>query len=83
MNEQITTLTQAIIFQNSHSAYEIAKHINKPYPTLMRECNPHDKGAKLGASTLFEIMKFTQNVEPLRFMAHALGYEVVKIKDNS
>ena len=42
----------------------------------MRECNPYDKGAKLGAMTLFEIMNFTKNVEPLRAMAHLMGYEL-------
>lgn len=33
---------------------------------------------KFGAKTLLDLMIFTGNIEPLRFMANILGYEVVK-----
>ena len=69
--EQGTTLDMA-------TADEIAKGIGKPYSTLLRECNPYDKRAKLGALTLFEIMCFTKNIDPLREMAHIMGYELTQ-----
>ena len=76
MKDRLLSVFQKAVFQSGLTANEIAKGIRKPYSTLMRECNPYDKGAKLGALTLFEIMSFTQNVEPLREMAHLMGYEL-------
>lgn len=48
--------------------------IKKPYSTLLRELNPFDTHAKLGAETMFEIVKVTRNVAVLEFMAEELGY---------
>ena len=78
MKDRLLSVFQEAVFQSGHTANEIAKGIRKPYSTLMRECNPYDKGAKLGAVTLFEIMSFTQNVKPLREMAHLMGYELTQ-----
>ena len=77
MKDRLLSVFQEAVFQSECSANEIAKGIRKPYSTLMRECNPYDKKAKLGAITLFEIMDFTHNVEPLREMAHLMGYELI------
>lgn len=55
---------------------ELAEKIGKPYPTLLRELNPYDKGAKLGVETLLEIMKVTGNIAPLVYMAEEMGYEL-------
>ncbi len=77
MKDRLLSVFQETLFQSGHTANEIAQGIRKPYSTLMRECNPYDKGAKLGALTLFEIMSFTKNVEPLREMAHLMGYELM------
>jgi len=76
MRDRLLSVFQETLFHSGHTANEIAKGIGKPYSTLMRECNPYDKGAKLGALTLFEIMRFTKNVEPLREMAHLMGYDL-------
>ena len=54
-----------------------AKSIGKPYSTLLREVNPYDTGAKLGAETLLQIMTQTGDLKPLEFMASSLGYEPV------
>lgn len=80
MCDKLLKIFQETVIQSRFSAYDIAKAINKPYPTLMRECNPYDTLAKLGALTLFQIMLFTRNVEPLRYMAHCLGYDLVPRK---
>ncbi len=77
MDARLTVVFQKVVFQSAYSATEIARKLKKPYSTLMRECNPNDRGAKLGAVTLFEIMDFTRNVEPLRYMARAMGYELI------
>ena len=55
MKERLLSVFQETLFQSGHTANEIAKGISKPYSTLMRECNPYDRGAKLGAETLFEM----------------------------
>ena len=82
MENRLLSVFQEALFQSGYTANEIARGIRKPYSTLMRECNPYDKGAKLGAITLFEIMSFTRNVEPLREMAHLMGYELTQ-RENS
>ena len=76
MNDDLLTVLQDVVFMSGLSASEIAKAIRKPYSTLMRECNPYDKGAKLGVVTLCDIMDLTKNVEPLRYMAGRMGYEL-------
>ena len=78
MKDRLLSVFQKAVFQSGLTANEIAKGIRKPYSILKRECNPYDKGAKLGAVTLFEIMSFAQNVEPLREMAHLMGYELTR-----
>ena len=80
MRDRLLSVFQETLFQSGYTANEIAKGIRKPYSTLMRECNPYDKGAKLGAMTLFEIMNFTKNVEPLREMAYRMGYDLTPHK---
>lgn len=60
----------------SHGAKAIAQAVGKPYSTLLREVNPYDTGAKLGAETLMHIMKTTGNVTPLEKMALEMGYRL-------
>lgn len=38
---------------------EIAEKIHKPHSTLLREANPKDKGAKLGAADFFKIISIS------------------------
>ena len=82
MKDRLLSVFQTTLFQSGYTANEIATGIRKPYSTLMRECNPHDKEAKLGALTLFEIMSFTKNIEPLREQALLLGYDLTPHKDS-
>jgi hypothetical protein len=60
-------------------AKAIASAIGKPYSTLLRECNPYGKGAKLSAETLMAILKATGNTQPLEVMARELGYKLIPI----
>lgn len=70
-------LAQAAVLEGGKPAKAVAKELRKPYSTLLRELNPFDKSAKLGAETVLELMMITGNIEPLRFMAEELGYEIV------
>ena len=50
------------VLENGLGAKNIAAAVGKPYSTLLREVNPFDDGAKLGAETLVDIMKVTGNI---------------------
>lgn len=75
MRETVTSIAQNMVLTAKQSK-RIADSIGKPYPTMMRELNPYDHNAKLGAETLLEIMRVTQNVDALQFMAQELGYSL-------
>lgn len=73
---RLTKLIHDVVLESQKPAKVLAQEIGKPYSTLLREINPYDTGAKLGVETLFQIMKSTRNVEPLRFMADQMGFEL-------
>lgn len=77
MSRSLINVCQDVVLQSTMSAHDIAKAVGKPYSTLMREINPYDPGAKLGAETLLEIMRHTGNTTPLEYMAEQLGLKVV------
>ena len=77
MSRSLTELCQNLVLESTMSAHDIAKAVKKPYSTLMREVNPYDAGAKLGAETLLEIMRVTGNVTPLEYIAKELGLKVI------
>lgn len=76
-DESLTSVVQETVFKSSLTAQEIAKSIKKPYPTLMRELNPYDQSAKLGADTMLEMMIQMGDITPLEYMARKLGCKVV------
>ncbi len=65
-----------LVLESPLGAKAIAQAVGKPYSTLLREVNPYDTGAKLGAETLMHIMKTTGNVSPLEKMASEMGYRL-------
>lgn len=66
-----------ISFSKALSVLRLSRRLSgKPYSTLLREVNPYDTGAKLGAETLMHIMKTTGNVTPLEKMALEMGYRL-------
>ncbi|WP_243543997.1 phage regulatory CII family protein [Pseudodesulfovibrio tunisiensis] len=72
--KSVTKVVQDCILDSGIQAKHVAEQINKPYSTLMREINPFDTSAKLGAETLLDIMKVTNDIRPLLFMAEEMGY---------
>lgn len=75
MRETVTRVTQNMVLGARQSKW-VAEQIGKPYPTMMRELNPYDQSAKLGADTLLDIMRATKDITALEFMAKELGYEL-------
>ena len=66
-----------ISFSKALSVLRLSRRLSgSPIPTLLREVNPYDTGAKLGAETLMHIMKTTGNVTPLEKMALEMGYRL-------
>ncbi|GAB7023123.1 phage regulatory CII family protein [Salidesulfovibrio brasiliensis] len=72
--KNLTKKMQDAVLDGRIAAKDVCRRINKPYSTLLRELNPFDTHAKLGAETMFDIIKVTQNVAALEFMARELGY---------
>lgn len=58
-------------------------HLGKKYSTFAREINPNDEGAKLGATELFLLMYYFDDVRPLEDWADRLGYKLVRADDDS
>jgi hypothetical protein len=73
-DKNLTKKMQDIVLEGHIPAKEVSRVIKKPYSTLLRELNPFDAHAKLGAETMFEIVKATHNISILEFMARELGY---------
>ncbi|ABB37818.1 hypothetical protein Dde_1017 [Oleidesulfovibrio alaskensis G20] len=78
MISDLTKIVHGVVLGSPKPAKALAQEVGKPYSTLLREINPYDGGAKLGADTLLEIMRQTNNIEPLRYMAEQLGYSLEK-----
>lgn len=53
-------------------------HLGKKYSTFLRELNPTDDGAKLGAAELFLLMHYFDDIRPLEDWADRLGYKLVR-----
>ena len=75
-DKSVTKVVQDCILDSGIQAKVVAERINKPYSTLMREINPFDASAKLGAETLLDIMKVTDDVRPLKYMASEMGFSL-------
>ncbi|MDD3311575.1 phage regulatory CII family protein [Pseudodesulfovibrio sp.] len=78
--KNLTKKMQDVVLEGRISAKEVCREIKKPYSTLLRELNPFDTHAKLGAETMFEIVKATHNVSVLEFMARELGYTLMPLE---
>ncbi len=73
MNRALIGIVQDVVLHGPQRAEDVAAAIGKPYSTLMRELNPFDSGAKLGAETLLAIVRVTGNTAPLEFLAREAG----------
>ena len=69
---------QELVMEGPIPPKKLAEAIGKPYPTLMRELNPYDNGAKLGLETFMRILGATRNFEPLKLLVEEMGYRLVR-----
>ena len=83
MVSELSTLIHNLVLDNPVPAKDLAKAIGKPYSTHLREVNPYDTGAKLGAETLLQIMMQTGDTKPLEYMAGKLGYSLVAARNDA
>lgn len=74
MSTELVQILHELVLENRIPAKALAKEIGKPYSTLLREINPYDSGAKLGVETFLQLMKCTNSVAPLEYMAEQMGY---------
>lgn len=77
--KNLTKKVQDVVLEGHLPAKDVSRAIKKPYSTLLRELNPFDAHAKLGAETMFEIVKATHNVSVLEFMAREMGYTLTPV----
>ena len=75
MSANLISAVHDLVLESGLGAKNIAA-VGKPYSTLLREVNPFDDGAKLGAETLVDIMRVTGNIQPLEHIAEQFGYEL-------
>ncbi len=80
---QLTRIIQEAVLDGRKPAKVIAKEVGKPYSTLLREVNPFDGSAKVGAETVLDIMIATGDVAPLEYMARQMGCVLVPLDGSS
>lgn len=80
MTRSLTQIIHDMVLDGGVPAKVIAAEIGKPYTTMLREINPHDAGAKVGIDLLLPLMRSSKSVEPLKFLAHQMGYALVPLK---
>lgn len=76
MSEKIEIAIQQLVINGPVPLDVLAEKLGKSPKTLLREVNPDDPKAKLGAETLMEIMRITGRVEPLKLMAEEMNYSL-------
>jgi len=75
----LTEIVRDMVFNSGVPAKSIAQELRKSYTTFLRELNPDDDGAKLGADALKIIMEKCKEVTPLRHLAMQLGYRLMPL----
>ena len=71
MSANLISAVHDLVLESGLGAKNIAAAVGKPYSTLLREVNPFDDGAKLGAETLVDIMRVTGNIQPLEHIPNS------------
>ena len=78
---EFSLLIQDVVISKPAQVQKLARRVGKTYSALVREANPYDSGAKLGAETLMRIMEVSHDMRPLMYMAKKLGVELRKIPE--
>ena len=79
---EFSLLIQDVVISKPAQVQKLARRVGKTYSALVREANPYDSGAKLGAETLMRIMEVSHDIRPLAYMAQRMGMELRKISND-
>ena len=75
---EFSLLVQEMVKEDPSRVHVLARRCGKSCSTLLREVDPYDAGAKLGADTLLGLMEASGDVRPLIYMAHQMGMELCR-----
>jgi hypothetical protein len=75
----LTRIIQDMVLEGGKPAKLVAQEVGKPYPTLLREINPYDRGAKVGAESLIPLMRSAGSLKPLEHLAKSMGCLLVPV----
>jgi len=78
MSGDFIRIVHDLVLESPLGANHIAQAVGKPYSTLLREVNPYDTGAKLGAETFIRLMQVTNDHSPLQHVAEQMGYQLTR-----
>ena len=74
MSANLISAVHDLVLESGLGAKNIAAAVGKPYSTLLREVNPFDDGAKLGAETLVDIIgRGSERIMDLLRMSEDIG----------
>lgn len=79
MPDSLLDVVQSMVLENEKPAKVVCEEVGKPYPTLLRELNPEDQHAKLGAQMLLPLMRACNSVAPLEHLAGRMGYRLTPL----
>ena len=77
MADSFLELIQDMVLNNKRPAKVIAENCRRPYKTMMRELNPYDEGAKLGADMVLPLMEQCGDISPIRYLAIRMNYRLI------
>ena len=70
---EFSLLLQDVVLNAPDGTQSLARSLGKKQAKLLREVNPRDRRAKLGADTLLRLMEISRDIRPLEYMARQLG----------
>lgn len=83
MKSTITEIIHDMVLNGPVPAKTIAREIDKPYTTMLRELNPYDNGAKVGVDMLVPLMKAAKSVAPLNHLAQEMGFAIMPVVEDA
>ena len=78
---EFSLLLQDVVLSAPDGTQNLARRLGKKQAKLLREVNPRDRRAKLGADTLLRLMEVSRDVRPLEYMARQLGMQLAPLAE--
>ncbi|OLN30127.1 hypothetical protein DVDV_0729 [Desulfovibrio sp. DV] len=83
MRSSITEVIREMVQGSGKPAKALARELDKPYSTFMRELQSSDRNAKFGVEMLLPLMQACASIMPLRYLASRMGCRVVSLESGS